>query len=136
MDKKERQRVPPGERNWGGRRKQILIRYADRPCRVTFKVLGELLHENPKNLYEKWNKRGRPERVKNASFFDRRPTRKPSTKTIKQREDALKKANQRKKELQAKRDAQRLKPRSFRNEGNDEWRALSDAPRQKGIITK
>ena len=129
MNKKERQRVPPGEREWGGKRQQILIRYADLPCRVTFKMLGKMLNESPRNLYQKWDRRGRPERIKNASFFDTMPSRKPSAKTIKQREAALEKANQRRKELQAKRDAERLKPRTVRNEGNSAWRALSDEPR-------
>ena len=136
MDKKERQRVPPGERNWGGKRSQIRIRYADLPCRVTFKMLGEMLNENPRNLYNRWNKRGRPERIRNATFFDRRPSRKPSSKTIKQRKAALEKANQKKKELQARRDAMRLNPRVYRNEGNDAWKALSDEPRRTGIAKK
>ena len=136
MDKKERQRVPPGERNWGGKRSQILIRYADLPCRVTFKMLGEMLNEDPRNLYKRWDNRGRPERVKNASFFDRKPSRKPSAKTVKQRKAELEKANQRKKEIQAERDAQQLKPRVYRDEGNDAWKALSDEPRRTGVAKK
>ena len=97
---------------------------------VTFRVLAEMLNMTVKQVYTRWDLRGRPCRIKSLEFFnkdyavERRKRIKRSTETLaKYRAINTKATYETVKEV-------KVKPvKKKRAEGNAEWQALSDDPR-------
>ena len=95
---------------------------------ITFRMLAEMLNMTVKQVYTRWDLRGRPCRIKNLEFFnkdyavERRKRIKRSTETLLRYTQATRKSK-------PKKEAPKPKPTKKRAEGNAEWLALSDDPR-------
>ena len=97
---------------------------------VTFKILAEMLGAKPKDVYAKWDLRGRPCRIKSLDFFNKEYAMERA-KRIKRSTETLAKyrAINAEAAYEKVKETPKQKPKKKRAEGNAEWLALSDDPR-------
>ena len=95
---------------------------------VTFKILAEMLGAKPKDVYDKWERRGRPSKIKNLEFFSREYAVQ-RTKRIKRTTENLLRYMEATRKEKPKKEVKAKPVKKKRAEGNAEWQALSDDPR-------
>ena len=95
---------------------------------VTFKILAEMLGMTVKQVYTRWDLRGRPCRIKNLEFFSREYAVQ-RTKRIKRTTENLLRYTEATRKEKPKKEVKAKPIKKKRAEGNAEWQALSDDPR-------
>lgn len=110
------------------RHSKIRLLFGDDNQIVTFRVLAEMLDMTVKQVYDKWERRGRPCRIKNLEFFSREYAVQ-RTKRIKRTTENLLRYMEATKKEKPKKEVKVKPVKKKRAEGNAEWQALSDDPR-------
>ena len=95
---------------------------------VTFKILAEMLGMTVKQVYTRWDLRGRPSKIKNLEFFSREYAVQ-RTKRIKRTTENLLRYMEATRKEKPKKEVKAKPVKKKRAEGNAEWLALSDDPR-------
>lgn len=95
---------------------------------VTFRMLAEMLNMTVKQVYTRWDLRGRPCRIKNLEFFSREYAVE-RTKRIKRSTENLLRYTEATRKEKPKNEVKAKPAKKKRAEGNAEWLALSDDPR-------
>ena len=95
---------------------------------VTFRVLAEMLNMTVKQVYTRWDLRGRPCRIKNLEFFSRKYAVQRAKRIKRSTENLLRYTEATRKE-KPKKEVKAKPIKKKRAEGNAEWLALSDDPR-------
>lgn len=107
---------------------KIRLLFGDDKQIVTFRMLAEMLGMTVKQVYTRWELRGRPSRIKSLEFFSREYAVQRAKRIKRSTENLLRymeatRGEKPKKEVKAK------PVKKKRAEGNAEWLALSDDPR-------
>ena len=107
---------------------KIRLLFGDDKQIVTFRMLAEMLGMTVKQVYTKWELRGRPSRIKSLEFFSREYAVQRAKRIKRSTENLLRYMEATRKEKPNK--EVKAKPvKKKRAEGNAEWLALSDDPR-------
>ena len=92
---------------------------------VTFRMLAEMLDTTVKQVYTKWELRGRPSKIKNLEFFSR-DYAVERTKRIKRSTENLLRYMEATSKEKPKKEVKVRPVKKKRAEGNAEWQALGD----------
>ena len=95
---------------------------------VTFRMLAEMLGMTVKQVYTKWDLRGRPSKIKNLEFFSREYAVERTKRIKRSTENLLRYMEETRKE-KPKKEVKVRPVKKKEIEGNAEWLALSDDPR-------
>ena len=95
---------------------------------VTVRVLAEMLNMTVKQVYTRWDLRGRPSRIKSLEFFSRGYAVERTKRIKRSTENLLRYMEETRKE-KPKKEVKAKPVKKKRAEGNAEWLALSDDPR-------
>ena len=95
---------------------------------VTFRMLAEMLGMTVKQVYTRWDLRGRPSRIKSLEFFSREYAVQ-RTKRIKRTTENLLRYTEATRKEKPKKEVKAKPVKKKRAEGNAEWQALSDSLR-------
>ena len=95
---------------------------------VTFRMLAEMLGMTVKQVYTRWELRGRPSRIKSLEFFSREYAVE-RTKRIKRSTENLLRYMAATRKEKPKKEVKAKPVKKKRAEGNAEWQALSDSLR-------
>ena len=95
---------------------------------VTFRMLAEMLNMTVKQVYTRWDLRGRPCRIKNLEFFSRKYAVQ-RTKRIKRTTENLLRYTEETRKEKPKKEVKAKPVKKKRAEGNAEWQALGDSLR-------
>ena len=95
---------------------------------VTFRMLAEMLGMTVKQVYTRWDIRGRPSKIKNLEFFSREYAVERTKRIKRSTENLLRYMEETRKE-KPKKEVKAKPVKKKRAEGNAEWQALSDDPR-------
>lgn len=106
---------------------KIRLIFGDDNKIVTFRMLAEMLGMTVKQVYTRWEVRGRPSRIKSLEFFSREYAVQRAKRIKRSTENLLRYMEATRKEKPNK--EVKTKPKKKRAEGNAEWLALSDDPR-------
>ena len=92
---------------------------------VTFRMLAEMLNMTTKQVYVRWEHRGRPSKIKNLEFFSREYAVERSKRIKRTTENLLRYMEATSKE-KPKKEVKVRPVKKKRAEGNAEWQALGD----------
>ena len=95
---------------------------------VTFRMLAEMLGMTVKQVYTRWELRGRPSKIKNLEFFSREYAVE-RTKRIKRSTENLLRYTEATRKEKPKKEVKAKPVKKKRAEGNAEWQALGDSLR-------
>ena len=104
---------------------KIRLLFGDDNQIVTFRMLAEMLGMTVKQVYTKWDFRGRPCRIKNLEFFSREYAVE-RTKRIKRSTENLLRYTEATRKEKPKKEVKAKPIKKKRAEGNAEWQALGD----------
>ena len=107
---------------------KIRLLFGDDKQIVTFRMLAEMLGMTVKQVYTRWDLRGRPSKIKNLEFFSREYAVQ-RTKRIKRTTENLLRYMEATRKEKPKKEVKAKPVKKKRAEGNAEWLALSDDPR-------
>lgn len=107
---------------------KIRLLFGDDNQIVTFRMLAEMLGMTVKQVYTRWEFRGRPSKIKNLEFFSREYAVQ-RTKRIKRTTENLLRYMEATRKEKPKKEVKAKPVKNKRAEGNAEWLALSDDPR-------
>lgn len=111
-----------------GRHSKIRLLFGDDNQIVTFRMLAEMLYMTVKQVYDKWERRGRPSKIKNLEVFSREYAVQRA-KRIKRSTENLLRYMEATMEERPKKEVKVKPVKKKKVEGNAEWQALSDDPR-------
>lgn len=107
---------------------KIRLLFGDDNQIVTFRMLAEMLGMTVKQVYTRWEVRGRPSRIKSLEFFSREYAVQRAKRIKRSTENLLRYTEATRKE-KPKKEVKAKPIKKKRAEGNAEWLALSDDPR-------
>ena len=107
---------------------KIRLLFGDDNQIVTFRMLAEMLGMTVKQVYTRWEVRGRPSKIKNLEFFSREYAVQ-RTKRIKRTTENLLRYMEETRKEKPKKEVKAKPVKKKRAEGNAEWQALGDDPR-------
>ena len=110
------------------RHSKIRLLFGDGKQIVTFRMLAEMLGMTVKQVYTRWDLRGRPSRIKSLEFFSREYAVQ-RTKRIKRTTENLIRYMEATRKEKPKKEVKAKPVKKKRAEGNAEWQALSDSLR-------
>ena len=110
------------------RHSKIRLLFGDDNQIVTFRMLAEMLGMTVKQVYTRWELRGRPSKIKNLEFFSRKYAVE-RTKRIKRSTENLLRYTEATRKEKPKKEVKAKPIKKKRAEGNAEWQALSDSLR-------
>ena len=110
------------------RHSKIRLLFGDDNQIVTFRMLADMLVRTVKQVYDKWERRGRPSKIKNLEFFSREYAVQRANRIKRSTENLLRYMEATRKEKPKK--EVKVKPvKKKKVEGNAEWQALGDSLR-------
>ena len=107
---------------------KIRLLFGDDKQIVTFRMLAEMLGMTVKQVYTRWDLRGRPCRIKNLEFFSREYAVQRAKRIKRSTENLLRYTEATRKE-KPKKEVKAKPVKKKRAEGNAEWQALGDSLR-------
>ena len=107
---------------------KIRLLFGDDNKIVTFRMLAEMLGMTVKQVYTRWDLRGRPSRIKSLEFFSREYAVQRA-KRIKRSTENLLRYMEATRGEKPKKEGKAKPVKKKRAKGNAEWLALSDDPR-------
>lgn len=107
---------------------KIRLLFGDDKQIVTFRMLAEMLGMTVKQVYTRWELRGRPSRIKSLEFFSREYAVQRAKRIRRSTENLLRYMEATRRE-KPKKEVKAKPVKKKRAEGNAEWLALSDDPR-------
>lgn len=107
---------------------KIRLLFGDDKQIVTFRMLAEMLGMTVKQVYTRWDLRGRPSRIKSLEFFSREYAVQ-RTKRIKRTTENLIRYMEATRKEKPKKEVKAKPVKKKRAEGNAEWQALGDSLR-------